>query len=315
MAIIKLSAIERRRLSAFVTCLVFAIFAWLFTTLSNPYKFTVKHVVNFKNAPQRRAFHSLQSDTVNATVEGSGWQMLFSKWRPSNKVVSVDLHTLDSKNYVVLSAQLKQINIKKDPDNEIIAFNPDTLYFDFSSRRVKKVPVKLISILHYQRQFAQADNVTISPAYVTISGPAEMLEKITSWRTDSVILNDINQSFNMRVNLQPSAEGNLSVLPKSVMVNIPVDEYTEKTMEIPVKLINNHNYYDVKIFPQKVKVTFTTSLTNYPDANEDDFEAVADLDMWRKNGYSRLPVKVTRMPSYNKVVKVEPQNVDFIIKK
>jgi len=315
MAIIKLSAIERRRLSAFVTCLVFAIFAWLFTTLSNPYKFTVKHVVNFKNAPQRRAFHSLQPDTINATVEGSGWQMLFSRWRPSNKVINVDLHTLDTKNYVVLSAQLKQINAKKEPDNELIAFSPDTLFFDFSSRRVKRVPVKLVSVLRYQRQFAQSDNITLNPAYVTISGPAEILAKIISWNTDSVKLNDLNQSFNSRINLQPVTEGNLSVLPKSVMVNIPVDEYTEKTMEIPVKLINNHNYYDVKIFPQKVKVTFTTSLSKYAEANEDDFEAVADLDLWRKQGYSTLPVKVTRMPSYNKVVKVEPQNVDFIIKK
>ncbi|TSD66100.1 YbbR-like domain-containing protein [Inquilinus sp. KBS0705] len=315
MAIIKLSAIERRRLSAFVTCLVIAVFAWLFTTLSNPYKFTVKQILTFKNAPQKRAYHPLQSDTINAIVEGSGWQMLFSKMQPERKIVTVDLHTLESKNFVVLSAQLKQINAKKDPDREIIAFSPDTLFFDFSSRRVKKVPVQLVASLQYQRQFAQSGNITIRPTDVTLSGPAEVLEKITSWKTDTVKLRGLNQSFNSRVNLKAVSEGNLDVLPKSVMVNIPVDEFTEKTIEIPVKLINNHNYYDIKVFPLKVKVTFTTSLTDYPDANEDDFEAVADLDLWRKHGYSVLPVKVTRMPSYSKVVKIVPQNIDFIIKK
>jgi len=315
MAIIKLSAIERRRLSAFITCLVVAIFAWLFTSLSNPYRYTVKQVISFKNAPLKRAFHPLQSDTIDAVVQGTGWQMLFSKMNNEQKPVSIDLHTLDSKNYVVLNTQLKQINLKKELNHQIIAFNPDTLFFDFSNRTVKKVPVQLVSAISYQRQFAQSDNVNIRPAYVTISGPAEVLAKIKSWKTDSVKLDDVNESFSSRVNLQAAKEGNLDVVPKSVMVNIPIDEFTEKTMEIPVKLINNHHYYDVKIFPQKVRVTFTTSLTKYPDANEDDFEAVADLDKWRVNGYSTLPVKLTRLPSYSKIVKIEPQNIDFIVKK
>jgi YbbR domain-containing protein len=315
MAIIKLSAIERRRLSAFITCLVFAIFAWLFTTLSNPYKFTIKQVLTFRNAPQRRAFHPLQSDTVNAIVQGTGWQMLFSKFNEDKKVVSVDLHTLDSKNYVVLSTQLKQINANKDVEHEIIAINPDTLFFDFSNRTIKKVPIELVTAINYQKQFAQSDNIVIMPKYVTISGPAEVLNKITSWKTDSIKLNEANEDFNSRINLRGVKEGNLNIVPKSVIVSIPIDEYTEKTIEVPVKLINNHNYYDVKVFPQKVKVTLTTSLNNYPDLNEDDFEAVADLELWRHNGYSVLPVKVTRLPSYSKVVKIEPQNVDFIIKK
>jgi YbbR domain-containing protein len=315
MAIIKLSVIERRRLSAFVTCLVFAIFAWLFTTLSNPYKFTIKQVVAFKNAPQKRAFHPLQSDTVNTIIQGTGWQMLFSKFNEDKKIVTIDLHTLESKNYVVLSTQIKLINAQKDVDHEIIAITPDTLFFDFSSRTVKRVPVELVTAINYQKQFAQSDKVTIKPRYVTISGPAEVLSKITSWKTDSIIMNGANEDFSARVNVQGVKEGNLNVLPKSVMVNIPIDEYTEKTIEVPVKLINNHNYYDVKIFPQKVRVTFTTSLGNYPDLNEDDFEAVADLDLWRHSDYSVLPVKVTRQPSYSKVVKIEPQNIDFIIKK
>ncbi|MES2268922.1 MAG: YbbR-like domain-containing protein [Bacteroidota bacterium] len=315
MAIIKLSAIERRRLSAFITCLVIAIVAWMFTTLSNPYKFTVKQVVVFKNAPQKRAFHPLQPDTVNALVQGTGWQMLMFRMNDEKKAITVDLHTLDTKNYVVLSSQLKQINANRDMEHDIIALTPDTLFFDFSSRTVKRVPVELVQAINYQKQFAQSDNVSIKPRYVTISGPAEVINKITTWKTDTVKINSANDDFYGRVKLQGVKEGNLSVLPKSVMVSIPIDEYTEKTIEVPVKLINNHKYYDVKIFPQKVKVTFTTSLTNYPDLNEDDFEAVADLDLWRNNGYTVLPVKVTRTPSYIKVVKIAPQNIDFIIKK
>ncbi len=315
MAIVKLSATERRRLSAFFTCLVLAVFAWLFTTMSNTSSFTVKEVLSYKNTPQKRAFHSLQSDTVNAMMQGTGWQMIFSKMNNENKIIDVDLHPLENKNYIVLSSQLKQINDRKEFDQQIISFSPDTLYFDFSDKAVKKIPVKLLTDIKYQHQFSQSEDVSINPSYITLSGPRSVLDKIKEWNTDTLILDSINETVKTRLNLQLVKEANISMYPKSVEVTIPVDEFTEKTVLIPVKLLNNLNYDNVKVFPQKVKVTFTTSLKRYAVTDDDFFEATADLSLWRDHGYNTLPVKLTRFPAYCKIVKIEPQNIDFIIRK
>ena len=315
MAFVKLSATERRRLSAFFTCLVLAALAWVFTTLSNPYNFTVKEILTYKNAPQKRAFHSLQPDTINTTMQGTGWQMLFSKMNNENRIIIVDLQTLENKDYVVLSSQLKQINDKKEFDEQVVGFNPDTLYFDFSNRAVKRVPIQLQSNVKYQHQFAQSNNVVIRPSYVTLSGPGNLIDNIKSWDTDSLKLDSVNETVRGRLELEPPKEGSISISPKSVQVVVPVDEFTEKTISIPVKLVNNSQYYRVKIFPQKVKVTFTTSLNRYGEMDEDFFEATADLTLWRDRGYSTLPVKLSRIPAYCKIVKIEPQNIDFIVRK
>ncbi|WP_183567363.1 YbbR-like domain-containing protein [Mucilaginibacter sp. SP1R1] len=315
MAIVKLSTTERRRLSAFFTCLVVAVLAWIFTTLSNVYNYPVQEVLTYKNAPQKRAFHSLQPDTVKATVQGSGWQMIFSSMNGPSKPITIDLATLENRNFVVLSSQLKQININKETTQQIISIDPDTLYFDFSNRLVKKVPVLALLGIKYRKQFAISGNMVIKPAYVTVSGPTDRLKEIISWKTDSLLARDVSESINTRINLQSVKEGNLNVYPKTVQVIIPVDEFTEKTLDIPVKLINNHNYDNVKVFPQRVKVTFTTALSRYPDMTEDLFEATADLDLWRDHDYSSLPVKLTRVPPFCKIVKVSPGNIDFIIKK
>ncbi|RYD89425.1 MAG: YbbR-like domain-containing protein, partial [Sphingobacteriales bacterium] len=287
----------------------------VFVVLSNPHNFTVPKIIVYKNAPQKKAFHSLQSDTINATVKGSGWQMLFSRLKDKSPNINVDLQALDKRNYVVLSLQLRNINRTQEPTRQILSFDPDTLYFDFSNRRIKRVPVTLVKNIKYKQQYAQSADVVIKPDYVTVTGPAEVLSGITSWKTDTLALNDINEPVNTQLKMQPVKEGNMSVYPKAVQVNIPVDEFTEKTLQIPVKLINNRNYYDVKVFPQKVKVTFVTSLTDYPDINESFFEANADLDLWQTKGYSVLPVKLKRLPPYCRIVKIEPANVDFIIKK
>jgi YbbR domain-containing protein len=315
MAIIKLSATERRRVSAFFTCLVLAVIAWMFTVLSNPYKYTVKEVLNFKNTPQKRAFHSLQSDTVNVTINGSGWEMLFSKMSIENKTLTVDLRTLENKNYVVLNDQLDEINNRKEISQQITGFNPDTLYFDFSNRKEKKVPVHLTAAIKYQHQFSQSNNITIKPSYVIINGPADVIGKITEWKSDTLKLDSVSETVNTFLNLQPVKEGNLSVYPKTVQVTIPVDEFTEKTLQIPVKLINNNNNDNVKVFPQKVKVTFTISLKRYEETDEDFFEATADLDLWRKKSYKVLPVVLSKIPEYCKIVKIDPADIDFIIKK
>ncbi|MDB5138908.1 MAG: hypothetical protein JWR12_824 [Mucilaginibacter sp.] len=315
MAIIKLSANERRRVSVFFTCLILAVFAWIFTVLSNNYNYTVQEALNFKNTPQRRAFHSLQSDTVDATVSGTGWRMLFSKMNRDVKMVTVDLRTLENKSYVVLSSQLDQINNKKEIGQQIIAFNPDTLYFDFSNRKVRRIPIHLVAAMRFKHQFFQSDNVTINPAYVIVNGPANVIDKLTEWPSDTLKLDSVSEPVSAVLNLQRVKEGNMSIYPKSVQVNVPVDEFTEKTLLIPVKLINNHNYDDVKIFPQKVKITFMVSLTRYAETDEDFFEATANLDLWLKQGYKALPVVVSKIPSYCKLVKVEPQNIDFIIRK
>ena len=315
MAIIKLSATERRRVSAFFTCLVLAVLAWVFTVLSNTYSYTVKEVLSYKNAPQKRAFHSLQSDTVSAVINGSGWQMLFSKMHPDNTVIPVDLHTLETKSYIVLSAQLPQINARRDPSQLISGFTSDTLYFDFSNRKVKRLPIQLITLVKYKHQFTQSGSIILKPGYVIVNGPANVIDKMTSWNTDTLRLDSISETITRHLNLQRAKEGNVSIYPKSTEVTIPVDEFTEKTLEIPVKLVNNRNYDDVKIFPQKVKVTFTTSLNRYAQTTEDFFEANADLDLWKKRGYKTLPVVIFKSPAFTKIVKVEPQNVDFIIRK
>jgi len=274
----------------------------------------VKRVLSYKNAPQKRAFHSLQSDTVDVTIKGTGWQMLLSKMNNDNKPLIVDLQSLNSTNYVVLGSQISQV-MDKDAIHDVAGFNPDTLYFDFLNRMVKRVPIKLITGIKYQHQFAQSNNTIIKPGYVTLVGPSARIDKITEWDTDSLTATDVNETIRARVNMQPVSEGNMTLYPKTIDVVIPVDEFTEKTLQIPVKLVNNHNFYNVKVFPQKVKVTFVTALKKYTEIDENFFEAEADLDLWRLKGYNTLPVKLTRVPPYCKIISIEPANIDFIIKK
>jgi hypothetical protein len=94
---------------------------------------------------------------------------------------------------------------------------------------------------------------------------------------------------------------------------IPVEEFTEKTLEIPLKILNNSGY-EIKLLPEKVTVTFLTALSNYPKVDRNVVEASIDMDYWQNKGYGQLPVKLSGFPDYCKLVSIEPQIVDFIVK-
>jgi hypothetical protein len=315
MPFIKLTKVERKRFLVLTTCMLIAIAAWLFMALNNKYPYTVKTVLKYNNIPQKKAFHPLQSDTVDLQVEGTGWQLLFARLRIKPQSIAISLEKLNNRNFILFSEQLYNVNNQLETSQKIISVKPDTLYFDFSEKTVKRVPVKLVSDIGFIKQYGVSNPIDITPDYVTISGPEEELNKIKEWKTDSLNLKDVQYTTKNMVGMTQSKMKNVSIFPASVEVKIPVDEFTEKVLDIPLKVINNREYYSVKLYPRKVKITFLVALSKYNQVNEDFIEAVVDMSEWKELNHNRLRVKIVRFPDFCKLVQILPGKVDFIIEK
>lgn len=315
MPLIRLSKLERRRLSLFFFCLVFAVGAWLFFALSNRYVYEASTLVKYSNFPQNKAFHPLQSDTVKLQVEGTGWQLVFSKLRINPNSVTVDLKDLTKRNYVTFSEQLSKVNRQLESDQKVISIQPDTLYFDFSTRTVKKVPVRVDKKILFSAQYDISDDIQLTPQYVTVSGPFDDLVQIDVWDTEKLKLENISGTISANIPLKKPSKANISIYPSVIEVKIPVDEFTEMSMDVPVKIINNKTYRNVKLLPDKVKITFMAALGNVQKIERGSFEATVSLVNWTEKGYPQLPVKVTKFPDYCRIVSIEPQALDFLILK
>lgn len=315
MPIIKLSKLERRRLSLFFSCLVFAIGAWLFFALSNRYVYQVGTLVKYTALPQNKAFHPLQSDTVRLQVEGTGWQLVFSKLRIKPQSVTVNLKELTKRNYVTFSEQLGSINQQFESDQKVVFVQPDTLYFDFSTRSVKKVPVKVVKSIIFNPQYEISNEIQMIPEYVTVTGPFDDLLEVDVWETELLELNDVRGTISANIPLKKPSKANINIYPSIIDVKIPVDEFTEMSVEVPVKILNNKSYRDVKLLPDKVKITYLSALSNSPKITRDDFLATVDMANWSVKSYPQLPVILSKYPDYCKIIRLEPQALDFIIVK
>lgn len=312
MALIRLSAGERKRLSIFFTCVMLAFIAWLFFSLSQKYDYNVKTLVTFKNLPLNKAFYPLQSDTVELIVQGTGWQLLFNKISATVSEIKVDLTPLEKRNFISFNNQIRDINEQFSSNQRVLSVRPDTLFFDFTTRKVKRVPIQFKSDIKYRKQFGQSKPVVLKPAFVTLTGPTELLQKIEYWETDTLKRKNVEKPISARVLLKTSSEANISIFPTAVEAYIPVEEYTEKVLQIPINIVNNANYHSVKMIPNMVTTTIWVPLSEYAKINEDNIKAFADLSLW-KAGANKLPVNMKNPNPFVKIQQIFPQQVDYMI--
>jgi YbbR domain-containing protein len=223
------------------------------------------------------------------------------------------LRDLNKRNYVTFSEQLGLINQQFESDQKVVLVQPDTLYFDFSTRTVKKVPVKVMKDIRFKNQYDISGKIQLIPEYVTVSGPFDELVQIDTWETEKLKLEDVSGTISANAPLKKPTKANINIYPSVIDVKIPVDEFTEMSMDVPVTVINNKTFRDVKLLPDKIKVTFMVALSNFPKMSRDSFEATVNLAGWAEKGYPQLPVRLSRYPDFCKIVRLEPQAVDFLI--
>ncbi|GAA4510976.1 hypothetical protein [Sphingobacterium thermophilum] len=311
----RFNKIQRRKINIFLRCLIISFVAWLLIAVSNQYTFTIKAGIQYVNLPENRAFHPLQSDTVNIKIKMSGWHVLMSKLNADTANIQVDLSGLNTRNFIVFSNQIGFINKQFSNEKRVIAVSPDTLFFDFSRQIQKKVPIRVPTAISFKKQFSIIGDTRTNPSMVTITGPTEDIRNIEYLETDTIRGEQVFTDIRTIARINTRNKANITIYPRMTEVVIPVGELTEKIIEVPIKTINASRYTSVRIIPSKVMLTVMVSLKDYAKWTSSDFEAVVDLKHWEDKHVKSLPVRIVKMPDFVQIVKIEPQNVDFFIRK
>lgn len=91
--------------------------------------------------------------------------------------------------------------------------------------------------------------------------PAGILDTITTAYTQEVNLENISDTIRQRIALD-NKKG-VKFVPASVELTFPVDIYTEKTVEVPLRGINFPADKVLRAFPSKVQITFQVGLKRF----------------------------------------------------
>jgi len=205
----------------------------------------------------------------------------------------------------ILASELNQTNI--------LAIFPDTLFFRFSERKVKKVPVIPVLDMHgkfFEAQYMLNGDVQVIPDSIIISGAASIIDKYDGVFTDPVSLNGVNDTINMDIRLNIIDQ--VAYSQQRVKLIIPTDRFTEAEMNLSVSTFNVPDSLQLRPIPGQVRVNFRVCLSNYGRAQKNPPGLYIDF-MDISTGLNRLPVMLLDTPSYISNIKISPAELEYLI--
>lgn len=307
---------EKQTLHQFSSILFFVTIAalfWLLIKLSANYTVTEALTINITDAPADLVVVDGNQE-LKVTLSTSGFELLNYYFKPASRrkvdisLEEVPLHK-DSESTYSFS-----ISYAKEKVANYLTIEPSEVSFDENRISIRmeqldsmKVKVQPNLDLSYEKQYNRHGRVQISPDSVTIYGPKNRLKEIDNIYTEKISIKNVNS--NIDVNVPLIIEEMINVDKKDVNIKINVEKYTEAIAN--VKIENNSNK-KLRLFPDKVKIKYIVSLTDYNIIKDNSFVISIDTaDIAYENNF--LPVYLVDYPNNTKIISIEPKEVEYII--
>jgi hypothetical protein len=295
---------------------------WYLNSLQKDVEYNIKYPVRFVNLPEGRVLVEDLPSRLDLYLKGPGYSIVKLKLAGNRSSVILDISTINYRRvpgsmtldyYIITSGLIPKLRNQLRADCEITSLKPDTLFFSFD--RIISKQVKIIADIEVttERQYLVKGNIIVDPDTATIRGPKRILDTINTIKTRHIKLKGISQTITRSLALATSKS--YSVSAKKIEVTIPVEQFTEAEINVPVTILNSPDSINIRIFPDAVTVKFLVALSDYKKIGEIPLEVVLDVSKSDLNSAGKLPVGIRNKPPFLSSVRVTPAEVDFLIEK
>lgn len=313
------SLIVNGKFSVFVICIVVSLLFWLLTVLSNNYTTTLTFQLSYTNLPPDKIIANKLPSSINASVTAKGFLLYSYTLLNRSDTLFISEKNISSKNngkdyFVATNLLIPEFTTQLNNNMKINFLTTDTINFYFDKRAFKVLPVKLNLKYTFEKQYQLSDMMKVSPTKLVISGPSSLLDKLRYIETEKVNIVNLNKSMQVNLPLKIEKEfESLDFSSKIIVVNIPVEKYTEANIEIPISVSNVPENYTIKTFPDKIKVKYTVALSNFEKVSPEMFTAVAEYNANDSTKSNKLKVSLAKTPDYVLNWQIYPQKVEYIL--
>lgn len=292
-----------------MVCIGVAFIFWLLVKLSQTYKVDKEVVFDF-NIPDEKALTILPPDDVEVELEGRGWDLMFDYFTKGKVVLFFDMN---EQSRVRLNwLQLKSLIQKNLSSSEIkiTEINYDNLSLSLEDRMKKMIPIQLDAELSFSPGYHLKKTIQLSPDSIFISGPESLISNIMEWRTDSLILKDVQNSAERKISLRESAR-EIKLSQQTITAELDVEQFTEKSFF--VKILQRNAPDSIRIFPDRIKIYCLVGLSKYEEVEESGFTVEVDLkDAKPGVENNAVPILLTKSPDFVNNVRFSPKSAEYI---
>lgn len=299
----------------FLMCAISSLVVWFLFSLSNTYTYMIDRPIAFKGFSEKNPINFIHPEKFNIRIKGSGWNLISMRMGLQTDSLQLDMTGISLRDdHFLLSSHLKDLNVNLPEEVSLTGIFPDTIYFNRDVYSRKKVAVALDTNILFKKQFFYGKDIQINPDSVWVTGTPQAINSIDEIRTKKIQYKNIDRDIALTTDLViPKIPVQIS--PQQVNVYIPVEQFTENTVTLPIKVNGNKLNLQVNTYPSLIKVTYLVPMSEYDSVKPDFFEASVNINQWVKQKISILPVSIDRVPDYVRITNISPSKVDFLVKK
>lgn len=307
----------RRKIFALVLCLIFSSMLWLLNNLNGVQTITVQIPVKFTGLPYDMVTTNSLPSSMEATIEATGFTLLFRNLRSPKTVVEIPLRLENGmlapgRNYLFnVNYYMQDITDALGRNLKIKRLFPDTFSIRFEKKFIKKVPIYLSSDIQFEKEFDISGLAKLSPDSVIISGTKARVNEVDSVPTQRLVLKGVNKTYQGKLALDYM--NGISFNEDKVQVELPVGQFTEKLINLKVIPKNVPLGFELNIIPDNIQMKVLVPIRDFNDIDISQFEVIAEFPEDPKR-LNKILLKVSHTPDFVKVKSIKPAAVEFKIK-
>ncbi|ULB35322.1 MULTISPECIES: hypothetical protein [Proteiniphilum] len=306
------SNVPWKNLLAFSFFLVLAFIFWLMLffqkdNVEGNYRIPLKYT----NIPEDVVFDNPLPHFIEISVSDKGSEIfLLDITKRDSLEINVAEITEDGSKVLQGDQYRQLIRSKFAPGTNIRGYYPMNISLATSKLQSKKLPVTFDGEITTSRANLIADSAVFIPETVTAYGSKQSLDKLESAITEYTVFKNLRATSQLPIKIN-RVEG-VKFSPQEVEIYIPIEEYTERSFEIPIKASHLPKKMDVKFFPSRANVSFSVTLEEYKKIIPEDFEIELDYREFHNNEGGRVELILTKSPSSIINPRISPSSVEFL---
>jgi hypothetical protein len=310
-----------KKVGIYLICVFISTAFWFLNALNKNYSIDLAFPVEYINLPTNKALVNDPPDKFLLHVNAHGFTLLRYKLSAAfaplvfdvNEYTDNLMQKTERSEFAIPTRQfVGRLAQQLGDEIEVVMVSPDTLKFKFDQMVSRSIRVKPDVKITLKQQYLISGSIQTKPEYVKVFGPLTILDTLRFVQTQPRQYEMASSQINEKIAIQPI--GRLRFEPSEVEMTIPVEEFTESHLTVPVYLKDCPDSLLVKLFPGAVDLTFTVGLSHFSEVGPQDFKLVVDCNEIKEHK-TRLRVSVESAPTLVGSLKISPEELEYLIEK
>jgi len=305
---------KKGKLKMLLFFLFIAFFTWFLTKFSKDFNATINTSFQFDNLPNKTAVSTTSINNFSFDLTTSGFDFLIYKFKKPFIKIDVSKYYNENTRTIfipnndlvkIISSQLKNTKTVSNLSISDLSVILDTI-------ESKKIPIILFSDIIFQNGYKSIDGLKLKPDSISVSGPSLIIDSIQQINTRPFVIKNVKENISEEIELDTFSDVNLNYSHVKVVLSTSVEEFTQKKLVLPIKIINLPDDLNIKLISEAITITFDVSLTEFNSITEESFEAICDYEK-RNNNENFIIPELLRMPDRILNIEFKEKKIDYLI--